>query len=372
MKGTAYGQKVSVMGIFNFFGSIFGYLLWGLYLILRNYGVAIIIFTILLKVIMFPLTLKQQKSMAAQSRLTEKQKALQKACGNDKQRYNEELQKLYEKENVSPMSGCLINLLPFPIMLGIYYSVIYPLSNTLHVASSAITEATNYIKHIPGITSVSTYIELDIVKNWAYLKDSLTMFSAADAEKIESFTTGFNFLGLDLLGTPSETGFMSFLWIIPVLTLVTSWGMQFIMNKLTPHAPEAQNQQGCMKYTMYLLPLLSAYWAYIMPAAVGIYWVVSSIVGAGQSVIINKFFSNEQLIAKQEVSHFLLLENNEKSVKPLPIALQNMVADKIKSQAAINQENASKKAAKTQDKKKKSSANNAKKSNSSDYMGKKL
>ena len=78
------------MGILNFIGSIFGYLLWGLYLIFKNYGVAIIMFTVLLKVIMFPLTLKQQKSMAAQARLTEKQKALQKACGNDKQRYNEE------------------------------------------------------------------------------------------------------------------------------------------------------------------------------------------------------------------------------------------------------------------------------------------
>ena len=360
------------MGILNFIGSIFGYLLWGLYLILRNYGLAIIIFTILLKVIMFPLTLKQQKSMAAQARLTEKQKALQKACGNDKQRYNEELQKLYEKENVSPMSGCLINLLPFPIMLGIYYSVIYPLTNTLHIAQNTINQASAYIKHIPGMTSVSTYIELDIVKNWAYLKDHLTMFSAEDVEKIESFSGGFNFLGLDLLGTPSQAGFMSFLWIIPVLCLLTSWGMQFIMNKLNPHSLESsQSQQGCMKYTMYLLPLLSAYWAYIMPSAVGIYWVASSVVGAGQSIIINKFFSNEQITAKQEAQHFLLLENNEKSVKPLPVALQNMVAEKIKAQANVNAENAAKKASKQTEKKKKAS-NKKEKNNSSDYMGKKL
>jgi len=128
-----------------------------------------------------------------------------------------------------------------------------------------------------------------------------------------------------------------------------------------------------MKYTMYLLPLLSAYWAYIMPAAVGIYWVVSSLVGAAQSVVMNKFFSNEQITAKQEVSHFLLLESNESSVKPLPVALQNMVADKIKAQAAANTENANKKAAKAQDKKKKSSSSSKKNSNSSsDYMGKKL
>ena len=118
-----------MMQIFNFFGSILGYLLWFLYTIFRNYGVAIILFTVILKLVMFPMSIKQQKSMASQSKLADKQKELQKKYGTNKQKYNEELAKLYEKEGVNPGSGCLTSLLPFPIMLGIYYSVILPLSN---------------------------------------------------------------------------------------------------------------------------------------------------------------------------------------------------------------------------------------------------
>ena len=116
-----------MMSIFNFFGSVLGYLLWFLYTVFKNYGIAIILFTIIVKALMFPFSIKSQKSMAAQSRLASKQQELQKKYAKDQMKYNEELQKLYEKEGVNPGGGCLTTLLPFPIMLGIYYSVIYPL-----------------------------------------------------------------------------------------------------------------------------------------------------------------------------------------------------------------------------------------------------
>ena len=83
--------------IFNFFGSILGYILWFFYYIVGNYGVAIILFTILFKVILFPLSVKQQKSMAVTSRIAEKQKELSKKYANDKRKYQEEVQKLYAK-----------------------------------------------------------------------------------------------------------------------------------------------------------------------------------------------------------------------------------------------------------------------------------
>jgi len=130
-------------GIFSFFGSILGYLLWFLFTIFKNYGVAIILFTIIMKIFMFPMSLKQQRSMASQSKLAEKQKDLQKKYANNKEKYNEELMKLYDKEGVNPSSGCLTTLIPFPIMLGIFYSVAYPLSNTLHIAQETVQLATD-------------------------------------------------------------------------------------------------------------------------------------------------------------------------------------------------------------------------------------
>ena len=109
------------MAIFNFFGSILGYLLWFLYSIFRNYGIAIVLFTLILKAVMFPMSVKQQRSMASQAKLADKQKELQKRYANNQQKYNDELMKLYEKEGVNPGSGCLTTLIPFPIMLGIIH-----------------------------------------------------------------------------------------------------------------------------------------------------------------------------------------------------------------------------------------------------------
>lgn len=316
------------MAIFNFFGSLLGYLLWALYTVFRNYGVAIILFTIILKVVMFPLSVKQQKSMSAQTKLADKQKELQQRYANNQQKYNDELMKLYEKEGVNPGSGCLMTLLPFPIMLGIFYSVIMPLSNTLHIASDTIAQATDYISRIPGVASASglgLYQELQIIKHFDVLKPNLTMFSADDIDKIEFFSKGFRFLGLDLLASPQGSSFLTFLWIIPVFSLVFSFGTQFYTSKSMGNG----TQTGCTKAMMYVFPLISVYWAFIMPAAVGMYNIVSMLASFLQTLIMNKYFSAEQLAVRKEASRAVAMEIAEGSLRPLTAAQQKLIADKL-------------------------------------------
>lgn len=223
---------------------------------------------------------------------------------------------------MNPGGGCLTTLLPFPIMLGIYYSVIYPLSNTLHIAKDTISQATEFVSKIPGIASTNQYVELEIVKNFDALKDHLTMFSADDVQKIEFFGKGFKCFGLDLLASPNTSSFASMLWIIPVLALVTYWGQSFVMQKLQPTQQQGAGQ-GCMKVMMYGMPLLSAYWAYIMPAAVGFYWIISALVGFAQTLITHKYFSPEQVSAKSEASRYVTLLQADRKVKPLPANLQS-------------------------------------------------
>lgn len=358
-----------MMSIFNFFGSVLGYLLWFLYTVFKNYGIAIILFTIIVKALMFPFSIKSQKSMAAQSRLASKQQELQKKYAKDQMKYNEELQKLYEKEGVNPGGGCLTTLLPFPIMLGIYYSVIYSLSNTLHIAKDTISQATEFVSKIPGIASTNQYVELEIVKNFDALKDHLTMFSADDVQKIEFFGKGFNCFGLDLLASPNTSSFASMLWIIPVLALVTYWGQSFVMQKLQPTQQQGAGQ-GCMKVMMYGMPLLSAYWAYIMPAAVGFYWIISALVGFAQTLITHKYFSPEQVSAKSEASRYVTLLQADRKVKPLPANLQKQIADKIE---AKNQAQAERQAAQKEKKATGKKGGNAQKNkgNSTDYLGSK-
>lgn len=353
-----------MMAIFNFFGSILGYLLWFLYEIFRNYGVAIILFTVILKLVLFPTSIKQQKSMASQSKLAEKQKELQKKYANNKQKYNEELTKLYEKEGVNPSSGCLTTLLPFPIMLGIYYSVIMPLSNTLHIASKTVQEATQYISKIPGVVSTGgIYSELQIIRNFETLRDNLTMFSPEDIAKIEDFSKGFRFLGLDLLSTPQGSSFSTFLWLIPVLSLVSSVAFQ-VYTMWYQKKTTGQKPMGCMMVMTLVFPLISLYWAYTMPAAVGFYWIISSLTSWVQSVITNRYFSAAQMTAMTEAQRVATLELAEASVRPLPAATQKEIADKLLAGPQQKQE---KEAGKKQGQKKKKGGSGQ--GDSSAYIG---
>lgn len=352
------------MAIFNFFGSILGYLLWFLYSIFRNYGVAIVLFTVILKAALFPMSIKQQRTMASQAKLADKQKELQKKYANNQQKYNDELMKLYEKEGVNPGSGCLTTLLPFPIMLGIFYSVIMPLSNTLHIAGEAVAQATDYISKIPGMASASgmgLYPELQVIRHFEALKGNLTMFSPAELDKIEFFSHGFKFLGLDMLASPQESGFLSFLWLIPVLSLVFSFGFQFYSSKAT-----GQTQTGCTKAMLYVFPLISVYWAFIMPAAVGMYNIVSLLASFVQTLLTNKYFSINQVTAMAEARRAVTLELAEANVRPLPAAQQKLIADKLSQSVQQKAGKEQSKQKQQAQKKKKSSGGDA-----ASYMGSK-
>ena len=306
------------MEIFNFFGSIFGYLLWAAYYLVNNFGIAIIIFTLVFKIVLFPSSVKQQKSMAANAKLQAKQKAIQEKYANDKQKYNEELQKLYEKENISPFGGCLTSLLPMVIMLGIYYAVVRPLTNVLHISKDAVAALSDYVNTIPGIsinTSGSIYYQIDLLRIFNNISDHSAVkeiLTGDEIEKIQSLTGGFNFMGLDLLSTPKVVG--GWLLLIPILCLVTSVGTQ-IFTMFMKGNPMS-NQQGCMKYMFIALPMFTAWIAYTVPAAVGFYWIWSTLFGFVQTLIMNKFYSPDQVNAKAEAAHIARLELEEKNVKP--------------------------------------------------------
>ena len=305
------------MKLFNFLGSLFGYVLWGAYQLVGNFGVAIIFFTLVFKILLFPSSVKQQKSMAANARIQAKQRELQKKYASNKQKYNEEVQKLYQKENVSPFGGCLTSLLPMFVMLGIFYSVSSPLSNVLHINADHINEFSKFINQIPGVVfngGADHYKEIGLMSffnNSALLDKASGIFTSVEMQKIQSFSTGFDFLGLNLLATPQTAGGWTIL--VPVLSLVTSVGSQIFM-MYSKNSPTS-NQQGCMKVMFILLPLMTAYFAYIVPCAVGFYWICSNIFGFAQTVIMNKFYSPDLLVARSEAEHIARLELEEANIR---------------------------------------------------------
>ncbi len=308
------------MQIFGFFGSIMGYLLWALFYVFQNFGVSIIIFTIIIKFVLFPFSIKQQKSMASTARLQKKQKEIREKYANNKQKANEEIQKLYEKEGVSPTGGCLTSIVPMFIMLGIFYCVAYPLTNTLHINQDLVTNATNFINSIPGFSYHSgaatgaTYQEINLVRTLADSRELIGQLftSGSDAANIEMFVNGFNFAGFNLLISPSSQGMISVYSLIPVLCFVTSVATSLITMKINGNA---QSQQGCMKIMFIGLPLFSAWIAYSVPAAVGFYWICNSVFSLVQSLVMGKFYNPTALTAKSEAQHIALLEQKEALVK---------------------------------------------------------
>lgn len=341
------------MEIFDHVGNYLGWVLYGIYFVVQNYGLAIIIFTFIVRAAMFPLSLRQQRSTASMAKLSAKQKELQKMYGDNRQKYQEEVQKLYDREGVKPGSGCWVSLIPFPIMLGLYYTVIHPLSNALHLASESVTAATTMLTQIPGVgTSLNTrYVQLEIVRNFDTLKPYLgEVWSPAEVASVEKFSQSMNFCGLNLLETP--WGGSIFLWIIPVLCLVFGVGMQ-IYSMLTNDA--MKNQQGCMKFTMLVLPLITAYLALTLPGAVGFYWVVSNGLSFVQIIITNKIYTKDHITANQEARRIARRVQEEQKIAEIPEHQRRLVtAESVQNQGtAAPKQNGGKNAKNTGKKKKK-------------------
>ena len=139
-------------GIFDFLGSIFGYVLWFFFDAVSNYTVAILLFTVFINLLMFPIAIKRQKTMASNARMAEKQKELKKKYEKDMKKYNEELAKLYEKEGINPMSGCLSTMiLPLILWSGIIGAINRPLQNTLHIPNEKISQAVEILPTLPEV-----------------------------------------------------------------------------------------------------------------------------------------------------------------------------------------------------------------------------
>lgn len=305
------------MQIFGFLGSLLGYILWGAFYILKDFGLSIIVFTLIVKLILFPFSVKQQKSMAGTARLSKKQKELQEKYGNNREKYSEELNKLYEKEGVKPMGGCLTTIIPLLVILGIFYAVAYPLTNTLHLNSEDVNSALSYINTIPGYAASAnpTYQEISLLKIFPNIMNTEAIngiFNPQEISTIEMFTAGFNTFGVDLLAIPKDFGIFSWYILFPVLCFASNIGSQLVMTVVNKN--QMAQQQGCMKVMLFVLPLFSAYIAYTVPAAVAFYWIISAVISLVQSIVLSKIFSPAQLTANSEARHVAAMLENEAKI----------------------------------------------------------
>lgn len=288
------------MGIFDtLIVRPFGLLLMWIYSLVHNYGFAIIIFATIAKLILLPFSYKSKKSMAKMTSLQEKMNKLQKQYANNRVKLNEEISKLYEREGVNPMSGCLPSFLPLPIMFGLYYAVQKPLTYMM-----------GFLESGPDIGLLANAVGIDLAAENAYtvqivIAERLNQFFDASGKLMPEISNlssnianylvqiDFNFFGLNLAEQPTLSN-PSILWIIPVLSGLTAFLSSYLTQKM-----QGTQVQGSMKTMLYVMPLMSVYFGFILPASVGIYWITNNVLMVVQEFCLSKLIKAQARKAPQ-------------------------------------------------------------------------
>ena len=282
----------------------FAWLMVKFYELTGNYGVSIMLFALLVNLILTPFMAKSKKSMMRSTRLQPEMLELQKRHEGNPQKLNMEMQKLYKEAGVNPMSGCLWSLIPFPILIALYSVIRQPLTRMMFVAQDFVTALTEYFSGAGILTGIRPgYEEIALAKlshiHWDEISTAL-----ADKWDPNMLNVDFSFLGMNLGDQPQ----WNFLWktdwsdsaiwlpalglfLIPFVSAFLSWLSMKISNLATPQADnQAQNSMAGMQLMM---PLMSVWICFVMPAAMGIYWIANSIFGMARDFILTKIYQKQ-------------------------------------------------------------------------------
>ena len=288
---------------------ILGEILRFIYGFTNNFGWAIVIFTILVRLLLLPLTVKQQSSMDNMQKIQPELNALQKKYQNDKDKLNEETMKLYQKYNVNPMGGCLPLLIQMPILFAIYGVIQNPITYVLKQTPS--------VEVLTALCQKPTNTQLDVVAFVTNYMDkaSEALQNAGLTFDLNSLVVNFDFLGLNLGYTPQANNGNYFLYLIPVLSILTS----FLVNKVSQSQQKKdskQNEQANQMQTMqYIFPFMTGYFCYILPSAMGLYWIMGNILQIVQTYalrLIKKNPAEDALVVEPEKNKGV---NNKKKKK---------------------------------------------------------
>lgn len=266
-------------------GAPLGYIMYWIFQVINNYGWSLIIFILLTRIALFPLSVKQQKSTAKMASFQPKMKALEQKYGKNKEKYQEELMKLYEQEGFSPTAGCLPTIIQFLLLFGIIDVIYHPLKHLFHISKDVINQAVE----IAGLKATSGS-ELSLFGKIKENPDLFrNLFDKDLLDKLQNFD--MRFLGINL-GEIPEFGW-TWLVLIPILSGLTAFLSSWI--SMRQQANNGTQVQGTMKWMLYLMPLMSVWFAFNLPSGVGIYWIVSNLIAMAQSYILAKIYTPEKL-----------------------------------------------------------------------------
>lgn len=295
--------------MFDFFAYTFGYVLNFIYNIINNYGFAIILFTIFVKLLLLPISIKQQRTMKKSAQMQEQVKAIQFKYKNDPQKMNQEMMSLYKVENYSPFSGCLSAIAQIILLLSVFYLVRSPLTFMKQVPKETIDTYIQQMKE-EGKIQNSAYPEIDIIRE--------------KGPENEQVKINMEFLGLDLSQIPNQNMQDYRVYIIPVLYIISS----VISMKITTVMQKQQNtkkkeavidvtekkegEEGeenkqvekeeetpdismqTNKTMSWLIPIMAISIAFVAPLGLALYWLVNNVLMIVERIALNKFLKDEE------------------------------------------------------------------------------
>ena len=288
--------------MFQMLANIFGYLLEFLYNTINNYGLAIILFTVIIKLLLLPLSIKQQRTMKKSSELQEKMKTIQFKYKNDPEKMNQEIMNLYKTENRSPFSGCITAIVQFLLLLSIFYLVRSPLTFMEKVPSENIN---NYISQLQedGRSISNVYPEIDLIREYNWLKEK----NPEDAN-VDKLNLKMNFLGLDLSKIPQQNMTDYTVYIIPVLYILSSFisikmttakqakmsqeNKKSVIDAETGEEVKEENEMDTIMQTnkmmSWMMPIMSISIAFVAPLGLALYWLINNLLMIAERIILDK------------------------------------------------------------------------------------
>lgn len=293
--------------MFQFFANIFGYLLQLMYNLVNNYGLAIILFTLTIKIILIPLSIKQQKTMKKSAELQEKMKVIQFKYKNDQEKMNQEIMSLYKTEKMSPFSGCLTAIIQMLLLLSIFYLVRSPITFMQKLPQENVNNYINQLKE--GEKAVSNvYPEIDLIREYNYLKER-----NPEDENVDKLNLQMNFLGLDLSKIPQQNMGDYTVYIIPVLYILSTFisirlttSRQAKMNNKKSENVEIDGTTGeelktvedeknevdtvmqTNKMMSWMMPIMSISIAFVAPLGLALYWLINNILMIIERLVLDK------------------------------------------------------------------------------------
>lgn len=307
-----------------------------LYKFIGSYGFSLIIFTVIIKLILLPLSIKQQKATAKMTAFKPRMDEIQKKYANNKERMNEELMKLYKEEGYSPTAGCLPMLIQLPILFGLIDVIYKPLKHVLRVSEPLIQSGIDVMQstgaHVSKFAEQISLIS-EIHRNPEAFESLPELVS-----KVQDFS--LNFFGINLGQIPTF-GF-NLLILIPLLAGTTSFLVSFVsMKNASAMAGENNPMQSTSKIMMFTMPLMSLWIAFSVPAGVGMYWIISNLLMLGQTIMLNKIYNPAEMAekAKQQMEERRKkLAEERKAAKRLAKEQNAEAAEKALSQKEINRQ----------------------------------